>query len=266
MPDNLLAPDRIKTKIGKLPIWAWGLIGGTAALGSYYLFAARKRARTPNAGVNPAPGDNTLASVFTGMATPDQTANAALPVDGYTGSNLSTSNALGEATLETNLTWLNRGIKLSGAGFLNATTALQKYLGGKPLTDSEQTTVSKVLATIGYPPEGAPLLVKAIKDATPTPAKKVTPKVTKDTPVVTPVVKPVVTPKAPDLVSTLGEDGYPLNAQGKQIVTYSNEIPLKIFGGKFDGYQVNLNYLPNKYQYVKVNKPWTPTIPAIPTH
>jgi hypothetical protein len=259
MPDNLLAPDRIQAKIGKLPIWAWGLIGGTAALGSYYLFSARKRARTPNAGVNPAPGDNTLASVFTGMASPDLTANAALPVDGYTGSNLSTSNALGNENLETNLTWLNRGIKLSGAGFLNATTALQKYLGGKPLTDAEQTTVSKVLAQIGYPPEGAPLLVKAVKDATPTPAKPITPKVTSNSPVVTPTTNPA-------LVATLGADGYPLNAKGKQIVTYSNEIPLKIIGGKFDGQNVNLNYMPNKYEYVKVNKPYTPTIPASPTH
>jgi len=265
--DNLLAPDRITQKLGKFPIWAWGLIGGTVILGGYYLLGARKKARVMDAGVNPAPGDQSLASVFLGMANPEDTANAALPVAGYTGGALSNSqNALGNETLETNLTWLNRGIKISGSGFLVSTTALQKYLSGKALTEAEQVIVSKVLAQIGYPPEGAPLLVKAIKDAAPTPAKKDTPAVTKDTPVVTPKV---TTPKVttPPAAKT-GANGYPLDAKNREIIEYGTLDPVyarKVLSGSLKGKSIPVTLIQKDKIYVGVAKKYY-EIPATVTN
>ena len=190
MPDNLFTPDRLQAKLGKLPVWAWGVIGGTVVLGGYYLTRSRRNARNPNAAANGTAADN-LASVFTGMATPGQTDNATLPVSGFSGGTISNGdNALGDATLETNLTWLNRGIKVAvsqGHTPLGSTTALQKYLQGKPVTKFEADVVNQALQALGYPPEGSPLLVKVVQDT-------VTPVVKKTNPVVT-VVKKIVTPK-----------------------------------------------------------------------
>ena len=262
MPDNLFTPDKLQAKLGKLPVWAWGIIGGTVVLGGYYFSKARKNARDPNAAANTPATDN-LASVFTGMATPGQTDNATLPVDGYSGGTISTGdNALGDANLETNVTWLNRGIKVAtsqGKSSLSSTTALQKYLQGKPVTNEEADIVNIVLSALGYPPEGSPLLVKAIQDT-------VTTKPNTTKPVVTPkpvtTTKTVTTPTPVVNATKLGPNGYPLDNKGKEIIQYSSTIPLEILNGKFQGNQVNLNYKPDKFTYVKVDN----TIPGSPTH
>jgi hypothetical protein len=262
MPENIFNPETLKAPLGKLPVWAWGLIGGTAVLGAYYLTKARSNARQVNAGVN-GTGNDTLNSANTGMATPDLTSNAVLPVAGYNGETISNGdNALGNSSLETNVTWLNRGIKVAsnnGNSALVSATALQKYLQGKPVTAAEQSVVSDVLNALGYPPEGSPLLVKAIQDSKPTPAKPIqkpaTATNTTDKPKLSLFSK---TPKPEVAATKTGANGYPLDNNGKEIIQYSGQYPLEILNGKFQGKQVNLNYQPDKFTYVKVDN----TIPG----
>jgi len=258
MPDNLFTPDKLQAKIGKLPVWAWGIIGGTVVLGGYYFSRARKNARDPNAAANSTATDN-LATVFTGMATPDQTSEATLPVSGYTGETISNGdNALGNASLETNLTWLQRGLRLAsnnGHTPLLATSALQKYLQGKPVTKFEATIVNETLQALGYPPEGSPLLVKAVQDTVtpvapkkdtevaPVKPKKVTSVTPKKTTPVTPTVTPTVTPKVtPNIVT---------------VVPYSPGVTppkrMPSFLQRIAGLQTP-------------QQPIVPTIPASPTH
>jgi hypothetical protein len=268
MPDNLLSPDRLTEKIGKFPIWAWGLIGGTVVLGGYYFVKARKNARVSDAGVNGSVSDN-LASVFTGMATSDQTDEATLPVSGYTGNTISNGdNALGDANLETNVTWLNRGIKVAtnqGNTALGATLALQKYLQGKPVNKNEEAVVNKVLQALGYPPEGSPLLVKAIQDAKGTyvapPADKGNTGVKPTAPTVTP--KPAPKP-TPTVSGGTGANGYPLDSQGREVIEVTKSFPKKIISGKFAGKMKPFSWDTKKVIYVEVDKA-PQTIPASPT-
>lgn len=207
MPDNLFSPDRLKDKIGKLPIWAWGIIGGTVLLAVYYLYTARKRARNIDAGVNGAKND-ILASVGLGLSTPGETELAALPLGTSTGT-FDNTNALGDTNLENNLSWLTRGVRIAGNNSysaLAATTALQKYLQGKPVTKTEAGIVNLVLNNLGYPPEGAPLAVQVVQDvigeATKPGKKPVTkPKKVTSPVVVSPVVVSPVNP-APVVTST----------------------------------------------------------------
>lgn len=269
MADNLFDPDKLQSKIGKLPVWAWGIIGGTVVLGGYYLVSARKRARTSDAGVNPS-NDN-LASVFTGMATSDQTDLATLPVAGYNGKTISNGdNALGDSSLENNLTWLNKGAKVAvekgGHTASGSVQALQKYLGGKPLSKYEVDVVNIALNANGYPPEGAPLMVKAIEDAkgtyTAPPANKDKTGLKPTTPTVTP--KPTVTPTVTPTVSGgTSANGYPLDSQGREVIEVTKSFPIKIIGGKFAGYMKPIIWDNKKVVYVPVNK--QPQIPAVAT-
>ena len=211
MPDNLLSPERLTQKLGSKPVWFYGVIGGVVLLGGYYVIQARKNARQPNAGVNGTASQD-LNSVNTGLATPSQTADATLPVSGYSGGTIgdgttpdnlnNTGNALGTTSLETNVSWLQKGIRAATANnrhtALGSTTALQKYLQGKPLTKDEADVVNVALNVNGYPPESAPLAVKVIQDAVGTyqePSKitPVAPKPVATTPVVTTPVAPKTT-------------------------------------------------------------------------
>lgn len=263
MADNLFTPDRLQSKLGKLPVWAWGVIGGTVVLGGFYIVKARKNARDPNAAANGTAADN-LASVFTGMATPNQTDNATLPVSGYSGGTITNGdNALGDATLETNVTWLNRGIKVAtstGSTALGSTTALQKYLQGKPVNKNEAEVVNKVLNALGYPPEGSPLLVKVIQDTvTPSPKKNKDPVTKTPTPTPTPTPRPIL---PPTVSGSTGVNGYPLDSQGKEVIEVSKTFPKKILSGKFAGRMQPIIWDAKKVVYVEVNKP---SIPASPT-
>lgn len=204
MPDNLLAPSRLKEKLGVLPIWAWGIIGGTIVLLGYYIVSSRKKARVANPPVNSATGDLVNTATY-GLANPNQTQDALLPsgYSGYSGSLSDTQTTTETNTIDTNISWLNKGIAIAVQSNrhtpLGSTTALQKYLQGKPLNVYEQDVVGIVLDKLGYPPQGAPLMVKAVKNAVGkpdkvNPAPTVTPKPTVTAPKPT---KPVVTPPQP---------------------------------------------------------------------
>jgi hypothetical protein len=263
MAENLFSPDKLQSKIGKLPVWAWGIIGGTVVLGGYYLVSARKRARVSDAGVN-ATGNENLASVFTGMASSDQTDLATLPVAGYNGKTISNGdNALGDASLETNLTWLNKGVKVSvekgkhtAAG---SVLALQKYLGGKPLNKYEVDIVNIALNANGYPPEGAPLMVKAIEDAKGTYTKP--PAATGNTGLkptaatVTPTPTPTPTPT---VSGATGANGYPLDSQGREVIEVTKSFPKRILNGKFAGKMKPFSWDAKKVIYVDVDKQYIP--------
>lgn len=267
MPDNLLSPDRLTAKIGKLPVWAWGVIGATVVLLGYYITRSRKNARVANPTANPsADSANPFSNLF-GLATPTDTANALLP-DGTSGQ----SNGGGadvystgetNTSIDTNLSWLNKGISIAvqkgNHSALGSTTALQKYLSGLPLNVGEQDVVGTVLSNLGYPPEGAPVMVKIIKDTVgksdatnPAPiAPKVTP---------TPTPTPTVTPKA-----KTGANGYPLDSKGREVIEYGLlDAPYKrkVLSGSLAGQAIPVGLVQKDKIYVGVNKQY---IPASPT-
>jgi len=268
MAENLFSPDKLQSKIGKLPVWAWGIIGGTVVLGGYYLVSARKRARVSDAGVN-ATGNENLASVFTGMASSDQTDLATLPVAGYNGKTISNGdNSLGDSSLENNLTWLNKGAKVAvekgGHTAAGSVQALQKYLGGKPLNKYEVDVVNIALNANGYPPEAAPLMVKAIEDAKGTykqpPAKTGNTGLKPTAPTVTPTPTPTPTPTVSGGTSA---NGYPLDSQGREVIETTKTFPIRIIGGKYNGFMRPIGWDKNKVVYVAVDK--QPQIPAVAT-
>ena len=210
MADNILSPERLTQQLGSKPVWFYGVIGGVVILGGYYVINARKNARQPNAGVNGTTSTD-LNSVSTGLATSSQTADATLPVAGYSGGTIgdgttpdnlnNTGNALGTTSLENNVSWLQKGIRAATANnrhtALGSTTALQKYLQGKPLTKDEADVVNVALNVNGYPPESAPLAVKVIQDAVGTYKQpgKITPVTPKPVATIPVAPKPAATPK-----------------------------------------------------------------------
>jgi hypothetical protein len=189
-----MSADLIETqtaKLGKLPVYAWGIIGGVVVLGAYYVFHSKKNARTPNVSANPDLSSSTVTGSMgtnnVGLADTSQTDANLYPVVGTPNTTITDGgNALGNQTHETNLSWLNRGINYAsttGNTTLGTTTALQKYLAGQPLNTDEQGVVAKVINHLGTAPEGAPQIVKMAKTVqaavTPTatvPAATTTPK------------------------------------------------------------------------------------------
>ena len=193
--------EKQTAKLGKLPVYAWGIIGGVVLLGGYYVYHAKKAARTPNVAANPDTSSSTVTGSMgtntVGLADTSQTDSALYPVVGTPNTTITDTNALGDQTHETNLTWLNRAISYAtrtGHTAGGSRIALEKYLAGQPLNVDEQDVISKVLSNLGNAPEGAPAIVKMAQTvkaaATPNatvPAATTAPTVTK---------KPKVTPNA----------------------------------------------------------------------
>ena len=55
--------EKQTAKLGKLPVYAWGIIGGVVVLGAYYVFHSKKNARTPDVSANPDLSSSTEISV-----------------------------------------------------------------------------------------------------------------------------------------------------------------------------------------------------------
>lgn len=203
-------PQALKADLGGKPVWLWGIVGGVVLLGGYYWYSSNKKANAAGqlTQITGSPIDQTSSLYPTVATTPTDTVTA------------NTGSVLGSDTMETNLTWVSRGVKLlasAGVNGVTASNALTKYLNGQPITSLESNYVSKVLTNIGYPPDGSLAAVKVIKDAKPVAAT--TPK---DTAKAVTVTKPTVTKPVTKKVTS--------NAKTAPTATLGSKNALAMFG------------------------------------
>lgn len=135
--------ERLKAKVGPLPVWAWGLLAG-GAFTIWYWVSQRDvsevtegteeeiAAEAGDRGSGPS-GDFSTVPVF---PTPEDK-----PDDE-----------------STNQEWLREAISAganAGAGsYLAIQSALNKYLNGQDVSAAEAALINRVLAVVGPPPEG----------------------------------------------------------------------------------------------------------------
>ena len=179
----------LKADLGGKPTWVWGIVGGVVVLGGYYWYSSNKKAKTAGQ----------LTQV---VGSPlDQTSNLYPTISGSTDTiTPNTGSTLGNQTLETNNTWIARGITIlsnKGVNGVEANNALANYLSGVPITSKQSGYVSTVLSGIGYPPEGNVGAVKVIKDAVTPTAKTTTKNTPKAVSTVTPKAKTAPVPATP---------------------------------------------------------------------
>ena len=207
----------LKADLGGKPIWLWGILGGVVVLGGYYWYSSNTKAK--------AAGQLTQV-----VGSPlDQSAQTypTVSTDTSAGSTMTANagNALGDQTLETNVTWVARGTAIlinSGVNGVAASNALTKYVNGSPVTTTESNYITKVLSGIGYPPDGSLAAVKVIKDATP--VAKTAPK---DTAKAVSTVKPKVTQAVTKKVTTNTK-----SASGSKPATTNALAMFGLTGGK----------------------------------
>lgn len=129
--------ERLRAKVGPLPVWAWGLIAGGLFTVWYWVSqrdtgtASGSDTGTEEGTVETPSGDfSTVPIVPPGDAVEDE---------------------------NTNQEWLIQALnKASEAGvsFVTAQVALSKYLNGQTLTATEESIVNRVIGLVGPPPEG----------------------------------------------------------------------------------------------------------------
>lgn len=153
------------------PIWLWGLLGGVGVLGYYYWSASHKAAQAAaNTGTGSSAPANTAIDAYPMVTNGSFTYGA--PTD-YTGGSViaDAGNALGNKTLETNLSWIAKGVTITGGGNA-AKTALTHYLEGKPLTPKEADFVRTTRAVLGAAPESPNLAISVLANSVPVPASR----------------------------------------------------------------------------------------------
>lgn len=132
--------DRLKEKLGGLPVWAWGVILGVAVVAWYWLSRRSTGtvalSTTTEDTTSPVSGWRDSSGVPVSSVTPVETPSSAVEGNGQ---------------------WLSQGVKYlveQGIMGTTASAALQKYLEGKSLTSAERTAVDKWIAAQGTPPDG----------------------------------------------------------------------------------------------------------------
>lgn len=123
-------------KLGPLPVWGWGLIGGGVVIvGAYVL----------NRGGSD--GGSVVKS-------------AQLDSNGYqtSGINGGSASIPKTDTFDNNVLWLTRATAQTAARMSKAPTvvyaALKKYITGQEISSDEQEIVDVALGSVGLPPEG----------------------------------------------------------------------------------------------------------------
>jgi len=123
-------------KLGPLPVWGWGVIGGgVVAIGAWFM---NRGGGEPSAG------------------TPQTVGN-----DGYQTSGLSMGGTASERVpdaVDNNVLWLTRATRQTSASLSKSSadvySALKKWLQGSPLSTDEKRIVDAATAQNGTPPEG----------------------------------------------------------------------------------------------------------------
>lgn len=133
-------------KLGPLPVWGWGLIGGGVVIVGVYLL---------NRGGNDG-----------GTVRP-----ATIDASGYQTAGINGGSASIDTTTpyDNNVLWLTRASK-QVAGSLSKSpadvyAALKKWLFGQEITTEEKTWVDTALGQLGSPPEGTQGISPVIPDA-----------------------------------------------------------------------------------------------------
>lgn len=129
--------ERLKAKVGPLPVWAWGLIAG-GLFTVWYWVSNRGEGTATEGGV--VETDGTVGTPSGDFSTVPVVPNED-PVEDE----------------NTNQEWLVQALNAAGTAgvtFLKAQIALQKYLNGQPLTSTEAGIINKIVAVVGPPPEG----------------------------------------------------------------------------------------------------------------
>lgn len=146
--------ERLRAKVGPLPVWVWGLIAG-GAFTIWYWVSQRDAGTVPDESV----GDGTEP----GTVTPPSGDFGTVPVLPTTPDGVQDEN--------TNQEWLIQALSAAseaGVSFVSAQTALSKYLAGEPLTKTEETIVNRVIGLVGPPPEGTFGIPEVTPDPEPT--------------------------------------------------------------------------------------------------
>lgn len=143
-------PLDFKAKLGPLPVWAWGAIGGGVIIVGYYLM---------NRGGSSAES--------TGSSTLDP---SGYQTSGISGGSADTSDPA--AVYDTNSLWLTRAARqtaeLASASTTDVYNALKKWLAGDALSTKEKGWVDIATKNTGLPPEGTEGVSPVTPD-TPTP-------------------------------------------------------------------------------------------------
>jgi hypothetical protein len=162
----------VNEKIGKLPIWAWGLIIGGAGLGFYYYknhtsVAVPDSTSTTTTGANSVAGDSSSGYIYPGYDTGTYASN-----DGQTmptTSDLSPVKNTGSSVTNTLDAWRASAINVANSGsnlsLTYSSNAIDKYLAGLPLDATQAGQVNKALDALGQAP-GTSLTVKLVQAAT----------------------------------------------------------------------------------------------------
>ena len=124
----------IQDKLGKFPVWVWGVFVAVAGLGIYFVYSRKSNAND--------------VSTTTLSSSGYQTAGINDSTRGNNNSIVSSDN---------NQSWLSRASKavsdLLQVSPTDVYAALQKWLTGQDISPTEKSYVDKALSTIGNPPE-----------------------------------------------------------------------------------------------------------------
>lgn len=138
--------ETLNQKLGPLPLWTWGLIGGVGVVAWVWLSAAEKESTVP------LPSDEYLVNRPASSDTFDGL---------FSARNGSSESSYFDNTpvAETNDSWIASVTNiLSGKGAwspLQIQTALQKYVSGNPLSDDEQAIVNSAITEKGVAPDAS---------------------------------------------------------------------------------------------------------------
>lgn len=138
--------ETLNQKLGPLPLWTWGLMGGLAVVVWVWVSASEKE----SAALVPMPSDEYLVNR---PASSDSLDGAFSARNGSSESSYY-DNA---PVAETNESWIASVTNiLSGKGSwspLQIQAALQKYVSGNPLSDAEQEIVNSAITEKGVAPD-----------------------------------------------------------------------------------------------------------------
>jgi LysM repeat protein len=134
--------DQLKGKLGPLPVWGWGLIGGVV-IGGYMYYRKRKAAA--------ATANTNAGSQYSG--TNDSS-------NGGSAGELATTQ--GNAASGSNVTgtlagWASQAVNWligQGSNPTDASNAISAYINGQTLTPAQETMVNNSLTEFGAPPSG----------------------------------------------------------------------------------------------------------------
>lgn len=149
--------EKLSAKLGPLPVWAWGVIIGVL------IVAWQWRSRMSSAPESDPMEDGPTA--------------AAAPYGNFSTVPMQTAPADVIQPDRTNDEWMSIALKAiqnnNMGSSLGAQIALQKYLTGRELTETESKIVNFAIQAAGLPPQG----VQEIPSVTPTPSTPAVPSV-----------------------------------------------------------------------------------------